>query len=72
MNKYCYKTRYSKVKGFFNIYQATNGSIQLMMNNCNTTLSLKQIKDLHVPICDFIDFDVTKFKIFYRGDTKNE
>lgn len=47
MNKYCYKTRYSKVKGFFNIYQATNGSIQLMMDNCNTILSLKQIKDLH-------------------------
>lgn len=70
MNKYCYEIKDGKCKGYFNIYQAKNGSIQLMMGNCNTTLSAKQILDLRIDTFDLIDYDHDKFIEFYKiGDS---
>ena len=73
MNKYCYEIRDGKVKGYFKIYQAKNGSIQLMMGNCNTTLSAQQILDLNISIFGLIDYDHNKFLEFYKlGDNDEE
>lgn len=69
-NIYSYKTRFGKTKGYFNIYQAINGSIQLMMGNCNTTLSAQQILDLNISTFDLIDYDHDRFLEFYKlGDS---
>lgn len=70
MNKYCYEIKFGKVKGYFKIYQAINGSIQLMMGNYNTTLSAQQILDLKIYTFDLIDYDHDKFLEFYKlGDS---
>lgn len=64
-NKYSYKTRFGKTKGYFNIYQAINGSIQLQMGNCNTTLDKQQILDLNIDVFELEDYDHDKFQEFY-------
>lgn len=70
MNKYCYEIKDGKCKGYFKIYQATNGSIQLMMGNCNITLTAQQILDLNIYTFDLIDYDHDKFLEFYKlGDS---
>lgn len=70
MNKYCYEIKDGKCKGYFKIYQAVNGSIQLMMGICNTTLTHQQILDLHIDLFDLIDYDHHKFVDFYRLEGK--
>ena len=72
MNKYCYEIKDGKIKGYFKIYQALNGSIQLMMGNCNTTLSAQQILDLNIFTFDLIDYDHGKFLEFYKLGDSNE
>lgn len=73
MNKYCYEIKFGKCKGYFKIYQAINGSIQLMMGNCNTTLSAKQILDLNISTFDLIDYDNDRFLEFYKlGDSSEK
>lgn len=70
MNKYCYEIKAGKCKGYFKVYQAKNGSIQLMMNNYNTTLSAQQILDLNINTLDLIDYNHDKFLEFYKlGDS---
>lgn len=70
MNKYCYEIKDGKCKGCFKIYQAKNGSIQLMMGNYNTTLTAQQILDLNIYTFDLIDYDQDKFLEFYKlGDS---
>lgn len=70
MNKYCYEIKDGKCKGYFNVYQAVNGSIQLMMGNYNTTLTAQQILDLNIYTFDLIDYDHDKFLEFYKlGDS---
>ena len=66
VNKFCYEIQYGKCKGYFKIYQAINGSIQLMMGDCNTTLSAKQILDLGIYVYDLVDYDHDKFLEFYK------
>ena len=66
MNKYCYRIKFGKCKGYFKIYQAVNGSIQLMMGNYNTTLSAQQILDLNISTFDLIDYDHDRFLEFYK------
>lgn len=65
MNKYCYEIIGGKCKGYFKIYQAKNGSIQLMMGNCTTTLSLQQVLDLNIYTFDLIDYNHKNFLEFY-------
>ena len=72
MNKYCYEIKDGKCKGYFKIYQAKNGSIQLMMNNYNTTLSVQQILDLNMNPLDLLDYDHDKFLEFYEVEDSNE
>lgn len=66
MNKYCYEIKNGKCKGYFKIYQAINGSIQLMMDNWNITLSLQQILGLRICVYDLIDYNHEKFLEFYK------
>lgn len=66
INKYCYEIKFGKCKGYFKIYQAKNGSIQLIMGNCNTTLSSQQILDLDISLYDLIDYDHDRFLEFYK------
>lgn len=72
VNKFCYEIRYGKCKGYFKIYQAINGSIQLMMGDCNTTLSAKQILDLGIYVYDLVDYDHDKFLEFYKLNNDKE
>lgn len=72
MNKYCYETTDGKCKGYFKIYQAKNGSIQLMMNNYNTTLSAQQILDLNINPLDLLDYNHDDFLDFYKLGDSNE
>lgn len=70
MNKYCYEIKDGKCKGYFKIYQSKNGSIQLIMGNCNTTLTAQQILDLNIYTFDLIDYGHDKFLEFYKlGDS---
>lgn len=64
-NKCSYEIRHGQCKCYFKIYQAVNGSIQLMVGNCNTTLTRQQILDLHIDLFELIDFDDYKFIEFY-------
>ena len=73
MNKYCYEIKDGKCKGYFKIYQAKNGSIQLMLGNCNTTLSAQKILDLNIYTFDLIDYDHDRFLEFYKlGDSSEK
>lgn len=57
-NIYSYKTTEGISHGFFNIYQARNGKIFLMMGNVYTELSYKQINELSIDLYRLIDFDL--------------
>lgn len=72
MNKYCYEIENGKCKGYFEIYQAINGSIQLMMDNCSTTLSAQQILELNISVYTLINYDHDKFLEFYKLGDSNE
>lgn len=65
-NKITKDRKDGKRKGYFNIYQAVNGSIQLTMGNYNTTLTAQQILDLNIYTFDLIDYDHDKFLEFYK------
>ena len=66
MNKYSYEIKKGNCKGYFKIYQAVNGSIQLMMGNSNTTLTLQQILDLNICLFDLIDNDHDSCRNSYK------
>lgn len=73
INRFCYEIKDGKCKGYFKIYQAINGSIQLMMGNCNTALSAQQILDLGICVYDLVDYNHDKFLEFYDfNDDKKE
>ena len=70
MNKYCYEIKDGKCKGYFKIYHAKNGSIQLMMGIRYITLTALQILVLNIYTFDLIDYDHDKFLEFYKlGDS---
>jgi hypothetical protein len=55
------------VKGFFNIYQAVNGKIYIMMGNSYTPLTLEQVQDLNIDIYSLENFDIELFKkVYYK------
>lgn len=65
INQYSIETNDGNIKGYFNIYQAKNGKINLLMSNNYTELNLKQINDLDLDIYSLIDFDYDDFKKAY-------
>lgn len=67
-NKFCYEIKNGKCSGYFNIYQAKNGSIQLIMGSCHTTLTSQQVLDLNIDVFSLIDYYHDKFREFYKEE----
>ncbi len=67
-NKFCYEIKNGKCSGYFNIYQAKNGSIQLVMGNFYTTLTSQQVLDLNLDVFSLIDYDHDKYIEFYKEE----
>jgi hypothetical protein len=65
-NQYSYSVRNGYVRGFFNIYQARNGAIYLMMGNSKTRLTKQQVNELNVDIYSLEDFDHDSFLNAYK------
>lgn len=70
INMYSFEIRNGECTGYFNIYQARNGSIQLLIGNCNTTLTYQQILDLNINVYELIDYDHDNFIKFYKEEIK--
>jgi len=66
ISKYCYEITGGSVKGDFNIYQAKNGSIQLLMGNRNVELSQEQVLKLGIDVYSLIDFEYDDYKAHYN------
>ena len=58
--------------GYFNIYQARNGSIQIIMGDAHTCLTYQQVSELFLDVYSLIDFDYDIFLKYYNIQTKNE
>lgn len=69
-NNFSYQIKNGRCKGYFNIYQAKNGSIQLQMECCNTTLTKQQILDLNIDLFELIDYNHDDFLKFYEKEGK--
>lgn len=67
-NKFCYEIKNGKCSGYFNIYQTKNGSIQLTMGSCHTTLTSQQVLDLNIDVVSLIDYNHDKFREFYKKE----
>lgn len=67
-NKFCYEIKNGKCSGYFNIYQAKNGSIQLVMGNCCTTLTSQQVLDLNLDLFSLMDYNHDKYIKFYKEE----
>jgi len=66
MNKFEYENcNGGTTSGVFKIYQARNGSIQLLMGNRNIELSKEQIDKLSISLYDLIDFDDCDYNNYY-------
>ena len=65
MGHFEYETTDGKRKGFFNVYQAKNGAIMLVMGDSLITLSFEQINQLNLCLYDLIDFNVDDYNLFY-------
>ncbi|MFT4093241.1 MAG: hypothetical protein QM640_06340 [Niabella sp.] len=70
-NYFRYKTDNGWKSGYFNIYQARNGSIHIIMGNVQTTLTLQQINELFLDVYSLPEFDHDLFVKFYHIKTKN-
>ena len=60
------------VSGSFNIYQAKNGTIQLLMSDKNIGLTLDQINELSLDLYELVDFDVDLFQKAYKTIKKEK
>lgn len=56
-NQYVYRTDRGKCMGYFNIYQARNGKIMLMMGSKCVSLSIEQVDGLPIDLFSLDDFD---------------
>ena len=54
------------LKGYFNIYQAKNGSIHMIMGNNHTRLAKEQIEELHIDLYEFEEFDHDGYLKYYN------
>ena len=65
MGKFEYKSGDTKFKGAFNIYQARNGAIMLLMGSKVSILSYSQINELDIDCYELIDFNHDDFVNYY-------
>ena len=65
MGKFEYQSGNSKFKGYFNIYQARNGAIMLLMGSKVTALSYSQINELDIDCYNLEDFSHDAFVKYY-------
>ena len=67
MGNFSYKPNEKEtVKGYFNIYQSSIGSIILVMGGRHTTLTNKQVDDLYIDLYSFEDFDIDLYLKYYN------
>lgn len=66
-NGFIYEINKGVCKGFFNLYQARNGSIQICMGSANTLLTVTQINDLRITVYELKDFDIDLYNKFYNA-----
>ncbi|APH17016.1 hypothetical protein NPD5_3870 [Clostridium sporogenes] len=67
LNKFSYEVANGSVKGDFNIYQATNGKVYMLMGKGYTVLEEQQIKDLGIDVYELIEFDYELYKKAYTS-----
>ena len=65
MGKFEYGSGDTKIKGDFNIYQARNGAIMLLMGSKVSILSYSQINELDIDCYELIDFNHDDFVNYY-------
>jgi hypothetical protein len=71
MGKFEYISGITKFKGAFNIYQARNGSIVLLMGTKHTSLTYSQVNELHIDCYALENFNLDDFKKYYiNGATR--
>ncbi|PAV30231.1 hypothetical protein CIL05_07120 [Virgibacillus profundi] len=66
MNRFEYETDNGWVVGYFDIYQARNGFIYLVMGNNFTKLTLGQIEQLNINCYSLKDYDHDDFVKAYN------
>ena len=66
-NKFTYDVKGGSVSGTFNIYQARNGAIMLLMGSKVSVLSYSQINELDINCYELIDFNHYDFVSYYLG-----
>lgn len=67
MNKFCYSITNGSVKGDFNVYQATNGKIYLLMGKGYTPLTEQQVIDLGIDVYSLQEFKYELYKSAYAS-----
>lgn len=68
MGNYKYLSNGTTRKGSFNIYQAKNGAIYILIGNNAVPFTLDQINKLYIDCYSLEDFDIDKFNQYYIDD----
>ena len=71
MGKFEYETGDIKFKGAFNIYQARNGAIMLLMGTKISALTYSQINELNIDCYELEDFNHDDFHKYYQSGSEN-
>ena len=65
MGKFEYESGATKFKGAFNVYQARNGAIMLLMGAKASALTYSQINDLNINCYELAVFNLDTFQKYY-------
>lgn len=65
-NSYQYSISSGTKKGHFNVFQARDGSIHILMGRSSTELTKMQIDELSIDINSLIDFDQDNYSKYYN------
>jgi len=71
-NMFSYKTGDSVTRGVFNVYQAKNGGIFMLMGRSKTLLTEIQISELGINVYSLTDFDYDDYLKFYASKAINQ
>jgi len=71
MGNFEYESGDTKFKGAFNVYQARNGAIMLLMGTKVSALTYSQINDLNINCYGLADFNHDDFKKYYLSRSAN-
>ena len=58
--------KYKKSGTTLNVYQARNGSIQLLLGTINWTLTLPQVLTIESELYNIEDFDIVSYNNYYN------